>query len=77
MNDVRFVISKILASDQRPGLTTQGSCVAEEVLSVKRDIEASDIDIRRGRGAPHSSKQGNYILLKLVTTINQKNVSRL
>ena len=45
----------------------------------KRDREASDIDIRRGtENAPLTSlSKGSYILFKLVTTINQKNVSKL
>ena len=49
VNDVRFVTSEEdLASEQRPGLTTQGSGVAEVLLQSKGTEKASDIDIKRG-----------------------------
>ena len=39
VNDVRFVTSEEdLASEQRPGLTTQGSGVAEVLLMVNKFI---------------------------------------
>ena len=48
------VISKEdLALDQRPGLTTQASCVAKVLLQGKGREKASDIDIRRKWRVPH------------------------
>ena len=40
--------------DQRPDLTTQGSCVTEVSLQCKGTEKASYIDIRRGWGVPRS-----------------------
>jgi len=49
VNDVRFVTSEEdLASEQRPGLTTQGSDVAEILLQSKGTEKASNIDIKMG-----------------------------
>ena len=65
VNGVRFVISKKISLwDQGPVLITQ---------------EASDIDIRMGmeNASLASLRKGSYILLQLVITINQKNISRL
>ena len=68
VNDVRFVTSEEdLASEQRPGLTTQGSGVAEVLLQSKGTEKASDIDIRRGQRVPHSLVWvGLYVLIQLV-----------
>ena len=81
MNGVRFLISeKDLASGQGTRFDHSRAFVCRVLIKVRKGTEkASGIDIRREMGsAPLAGvSKGVIYFLKLVITINQKNVSRL
>ena len=80
VNHVGFMISEEdLASGPDARLDRSGLLCGRSFITVKRDRETSELDIRRGQRVPHSAslEQETYILFKLAITTNQKHVSRL
>ena len=81
VNGVQFVISRQdLIWDQGPGLITQELVYSKVLLKYEKgQRKRLTLTSEEGRRVPHSLvlEKGVTYFLKLLITVNQKNVSRL